>query len=91
MRNQYMAKVLVHNKVVTQDQIDAHWAEANDQVDIGQVLVQAGILGSEECGCGKARSRRCPSSRGTRKCSGRPRSCRSGKACHAGETRRAGS
>ena len=44
MRNQYMAKVLVHNKVVTQDQIDAHWAEANDQVDIGQVLVQAGIL-----------------------------------------------
>ena len=44
MRNQYMAKVLVHNKVVTQDQIDAQWAEANDQVDIGQVLVQAGIL-----------------------------------------------
>ena len=44
MRNQYMAKVLVHNKVVTQDQIDAHWAEANDQVDIGQVLVKAGLL-----------------------------------------------
>jgi Tfp pilus assembly pilus retraction ATPase PilT len=44
MRNQYMAKVLVHNKVVTQDQIDAHWAEASDQVDIGQVLVKAGIL-----------------------------------------------
>ena len=44
MRNQYMAKVLVHNKVVTQDQIDAHWAEANDQVDIGQVLVNAGLL-----------------------------------------------
>ena len=44
MRNQYMAKVLVHNKVVTQDQVDAHWAEANDQVDIGQVLVKAGLL-----------------------------------------------
>ena len=44
MRNQYMAKVLVHNKVVTQDQIDAHWAEASDQVDIGQVLVNAGLL-----------------------------------------------
>ena len=44
MRNQYMAKVLVHNKVVTQDQIDAHWDKANDQVDIGQVLVQAGVL-----------------------------------------------
>lgn len=44
MRNQYMAKVLVHNKVVSQDQIDAHWAEANDQVDIGQVLVRAGLL-----------------------------------------------
>lgn len=44
MRNQYMARVLVHNKVVTQDQIDAHWAEANDQVDIGQVLVKAGLL-----------------------------------------------
>lgn len=44
MRNQYMAKVLVHNKVVTQDQVDAHWAEANDQVDIGQVLVNAGLL-----------------------------------------------
>ena len=44
MRNQYMAKVLVHNKMVTQDQVDAHWAEANDQVDIGQVLVTAGLL-----------------------------------------------
>ena len=44
MRNQYMARVLVHNKVVTQDQIDAHWAEANDQVDIGHVLVKAGLL-----------------------------------------------
>lgn len=44
MRNQYMAKVLVHNKMVTQDQVDAHWAEANDQVDIGQVLVKAGLL-----------------------------------------------
>ena len=44
MRNQYMAKVLVHNKVVTQEQVDAHWAEANDQVDIGQVLVNAGLL-----------------------------------------------
>ena len=44
MRNQYMAKVLVHNKMVAQDQVDAHWAEVNDQVDIGQVLVKAGLL-----------------------------------------------
>ena len=44
MRNQYMAKVLVHNKVVTEDQVNAHWAEITDQQDIGQVLVRAGIL-----------------------------------------------
>lgn len=44
MRNQYMAKVLVHNKVVTEDQIKAHWNEASDSMDIGQVLVRAGIL-----------------------------------------------
>ena len=44
MRNQYMAKVLVHNKVVTEDQVNAHWDEITDQMDIGQVLVQAGIL-----------------------------------------------
>lgn len=44
MRNQYMAKVLVHNKVVSEDQINAHWAQASDQKDIGQVLVEAGII-----------------------------------------------
>lgn len=44
MRNQYMAKVLVHNKMVTEDQINTHWAQANDQKDIGQVLVEAGII-----------------------------------------------
>ena len=44
MRNQYMAKVLVHNKVVTEDQIKAHWGEITDSMDIGQVLVRAGIL-----------------------------------------------
>ena len=44
MRNQYMAKVLVHNNVVTEDQVNAHWDEITDQMDIGQVLVKAGIL-----------------------------------------------
>lgn len=44
MRNQYMAKVLVHNKVVTEAQIQAHWGEISEKRDIGQVLVDAGIL-----------------------------------------------
>ena len=44
MRNQYIAKVLVHNKVVTEDVIKAHWSKITDSMDIGQVLVQAGIL-----------------------------------------------
>ena len=44
MRNQYIAKVLVHNKVVTEDVIKAHWGEITDSMDIGQVLVKAGIL-----------------------------------------------
>ena len=44
MRNQYMAKVLVHNKVVSEDQVKAHWGEISDSMDIGQVLVRAGIL-----------------------------------------------
>ena len=44
MRNQYMAKVLVHNKVVTEDQIKAHWGEITEKKDIGQVLVDAGII-----------------------------------------------
>ena len=44
MRNQYMAQVLVHNKVVTEDQVKAHWGEITDSMDIGQVLVRAGIL-----------------------------------------------
>ena len=44
MRNQYIAKVLVHNKVVTEDVIKAHWSKVTDSMDIGQVLVKAGIL-----------------------------------------------
>ena len=44
MRNQYIAKVLVHNKVVTEDVIKAHWSKITDSMDIGQVLVKAGIL-----------------------------------------------
>ena len=44
MRNQYMAQVLVHNKVVTEDQVKAHWGEVTESMDIGQVLVKAGIL-----------------------------------------------
>lgn len=44
MRNQYMAKVLVHNKVVTEAQIQAHWGKITESKDIGQVLVDAGIL-----------------------------------------------
>ena len=44
MRNQYMAQVLVHNKVVSEEQIKAHWGEVTESMDIGQVLVRAGIL-----------------------------------------------
>ena len=44
MRNQYMAKVLVHNKVVSEAQVKAHWGEITDKKDIGQVLVDAGVL-----------------------------------------------
>lgn len=44
MRNQYMAKVLVHNKVVTEDQIKAHWGNVSETKDIGQVLVEAGVI-----------------------------------------------
>ena len=44
MRNQYMAKVLVHNKMVTEDQVNAYWGEITDSQDIGQVLVKAGLL-----------------------------------------------
>lgn len=44
MRNQYMAKVLVHNKMVTEDQVNAHWSEITESMDIGQVLVKAGLL-----------------------------------------------
>ena len=44
MRNQYMAKVLVYNKLVTQDQVNAYSNKATDSKDIGQVLVEAGLL-----------------------------------------------
>lgn len=44
MRNQYMAKVLVYNKIVTEDQIKAYMDKASDSKDIGQLLVEAGIL-----------------------------------------------
>ena len=44
MRNQYMAQVLVHNKVVSEDQVKAHWGEVTESMDIGQVLVKAGVL-----------------------------------------------
>ena len=44
MRNQYIAKVLVHNKVLSEEQVKAHWGEITDSMDIGQVLVKAGIL-----------------------------------------------
>lgn len=44
MRNQYMAKVLVYNKIVTEDQVNAYSDKVTDSKDIGQVLVEAGIL-----------------------------------------------
>lgn len=44
MRNQYMAKVLVHNKIVGEEQINAHWGEISETMDIGQCLVKAGVL-----------------------------------------------
>ena len=44
MRNQYMAKVLVYNKLVTEDQVNACSGKVTDSKDIGQVLVEAGLL-----------------------------------------------
>lgn len=44
MRNQYMAKVLVYNKIVTEDQVKAYKDKVTDSKDIGQLLVEAGIL-----------------------------------------------
>lgn len=44
MRNQYMAKVLVYNKIVTEEQVNAYSGQVTDSKDIGQVLVEAGIL-----------------------------------------------
>lgn len=44
MRNQYMAKVLVYNKIVTEDQVNAYSGKVTDSKDIGQVLVEAGLL-----------------------------------------------
>lgn len=44
MRNQYMAKVLVYNKIVTEDQVNAYSDKVTDSKDIGQVLVEAGLL-----------------------------------------------
>ena len=44
MRNQYMAKVLVYNKIVTEDQVKAYMDKVSDSKDIGQLLVEAGIL-----------------------------------------------
>lgn len=44
MRNQYMAKVLVHNKMVSEAQVQAYWNQVSDSKDIGQVLVEAGLL-----------------------------------------------
>lgn len=44
MRNQYMAKVLVYNKIVTEEQVNAYRGQVTDSKDIGQVLVEAGIL-----------------------------------------------
>lgn len=39
-----MAKVLVYNKLVTQDQVNAYSDKTTDSKDIGQVLVEAGLL-----------------------------------------------
>ncbi|MBO7414436.1 MAG: Flp pilus assembly complex ATPase component TadA [Fibrobacter sp.] len=44
MRNQYMAKVLVYNKLVTEDQVNAYSDKVSGSKDIGQVLVEAGLL-----------------------------------------------
>lgn len=44
MRNQYMAKVLVYNKIVSEDQVNAYKDKVTDSKDIGQLLVEAGLL-----------------------------------------------
>ena len=48
MRNQYMAKVLVHNKVVSEDQVKAHWG---GQGPLGRNLRLDGYR-SGSCSCG---------------------------------------
>lgn len=44
MRNQYMAKVLFSNQLVTNEQIQEHWGKIKEDKDIGQVLSDAGVL-----------------------------------------------
>lgn len=44
MRNQYMAKVLVYNKLVTEDQVNACKDKVTDSKDLGLVLVEMGLL-----------------------------------------------
>ncbi|OIP44292.1 MAG: hypothetical protein AUK31_09680 [Fibrobacteres bacterium CG2_30_45_31] len=47
MRNEYLAKVLYSNKLVTEAQIQENWCKINTDHDLGQVLCEAGILDSK--------------------------------------------
>jgi hypothetical protein len=44
MRNQYMAKVLFSNNLVTNEQVQEYWGKITRDKDIGQVLCEAGLL-----------------------------------------------
>lgn len=44
MRNQYMAKVLFSNNLVTNEQVQEYWGGITKDKDIGQVLCEAGLL-----------------------------------------------
>lgn len=44
MRNQYMAKVLFSNNLISNEQIQTYWGKISKDQDIGQVLCSAGLL-----------------------------------------------
>lgn len=44
MRNKYLAKVLVANKFITEDDVRAFWPQVTAEKDFGQVLVAAGKI-----------------------------------------------
>lgn len=46
-RNQIMAKVLFSNRLVSEAQVQAYWQKIDSAHDLGQLLVEAGVLDSQ--------------------------------------------